>query len=542
MSLTSGLNDIAVLSVTRQGVALMQRLEASLSARLTCYVTAKYAEGAPAHYVRFEGPMQPIVDAAWRKHEALIFIGAAGIAVRMIAPHVLDKRFDPGVVVMDIQGTFAIALCSGHLGGANELCHHIAHAVGAIPVVTTGTDVTGTLAPDVLAKQINADVENWDALKVVSGALVDGQRVGVLVEPGVMVPDLTQYQKKNVWITDDLDGFAAGVGVTHRVITTATPTLWLRPRNLVVGIGCNRGTDAAEIAAVLDTVLSTHGLSPLSVRNLATFVLKADEPGLRTFADTRGLRVEVFDADAINNAPDYPGKSETVFRHVGVYGVSEPAALLSAQATRLLIPKQKHGNVTIAVAKVGDRDTIRPPAPHARRMAQNKERVGLLMVHTGPGKGKSTAAFGMALRAIGHGYRVAVVQFIKGSRDYGELSTLEKLGISVVRAGEGFTWEVRSDERQRELAAWGLERAREALAASVDLLILDEINIVLGKGFLPVEALMGVLAARDPSVHVVCTGRNAPETLVEAADLVTQFELIKHPFQQGIRAQPGVEF
>ncbi|MBK7760565.1 MAG: hypothetical protein IPI35_29990 [Deltaproteobacteria bacterium] len=96
MSLTSGLNDVGVLSVTRQGVALAERLEATLSAKLTVYVTEKYAEGAPAHYVRFTDKLQPIVDAAWARHEALIFIGAAGIAVRMIAPHVLDKRYDPG--------------------------------------------------------------------------------------------------------------------------------------------------------------------------------------------------------------------------------------------------------------------------------------------------------------------------------------------------------------------------------------------------------------------------------------------------------------
>lgn len=188
MSLTSGLDDIAVLSVTRQGVALARRLEASLPAKLTVYVTAKYAEDAPEHYVRFTDKLQPVVDAAWAKHEALIFIGAAGIAVRMIAPHVIDKRFDPGVVVMDIQGKFAIALCSGHLGGANELARLIGEGIGAIPVVTTGTDVNETLAPDVLAKQIGADIENWDALKVVSGALVDGRRVGVLVE--ATVPDL----------------------------------------------------------------------------------------------------------------------------------------------------------------------------------------------------------------------------------------------------------------------------------------------------------------------------------------------------------------
>lgn len=184
----------------------------------------------------------------------------------------------------------------------------------------------------------------------------------------------------------------------------------------------------------------------------------------------------------------------------------------------------------------------RPPDPKPRRMVQNKERVGLVLVHTGDGKGKSTSAFGLALRAVGHGMRVHVIQFIKGSRDYGELDTLARLGVTVERAGEGFTWEVRSDERQRELAAWGLARAQEAIARGLDVLVLDEVNIVLGKGFLPVETLLELLKTRPPELHVVCTGRYAPDALIEAADLVTRHELVKHPFQRGVRAQPGVEF
>ncbi len=355
MSLSSGLDDIGVLSVTRQGVGLSRRIEAALSARVTVYVSEKYAEGAPEHFVRFPGALQPAVDAAWAKHDALIFIGAAGIAVRCIAPHVLDKRQDPGVVVMDIAGKYAIALCSGHLGGANELCHKLAEATGALPVVTTGTDVTGTLAPDVLAKQLGADIENWDALKVVSGALVHGERVGVLVEPGVGVPDLSAYAAKNVHVVDTLEGCVAGIAVTPRIIQVPCPTILLRPRCLVVGLGCNRGTSEAEIAEVVDVVLAENGLSPLSIRNLATFTLKQDEPGLLAFAKARNVDLVAYDADAINAAPPYAGRSDVVFEHVGVYGVSEPTALLSAGATRLLVDKQKRGNVTVAVAKVGDR-------------------------------------------------------------------------------------------------------------------------------------------------------------------------------------------
>ena len=184
---------------------------------------------------------------------------------------------------------------------------------------------------------------------------------------------------------------------------------------------------------------------------------------------------------------------------------------------------------------------MKPPAPKARPVRENAERVGLVLVHTGDGKGKSTSAFGLALRAVGHGMRVHVVQFIKGSREYGELDSLARLGVTVERAGEGFTWEVRSDERQKELAAWGMERARAAIPG-VDVLVLDEINVALGKGFLPLDDLKALLDSRPAGVHVVCTGRYAPEALLELADLVTRHQLVKHPYQKGIKAQPGVEF
>lgn len=182
------------------------------------------------------------------------------------------------------------------------------------------------------------------------------------------------------------------------------------------------------------------------------------------------------------------------------------------------------------------------PRPRIRPMAENRERVGLVLVHTGDGKGKTTAALGLAVRAVGHGMRVHVVQFIKGSRLCGEMDGLARLGVPLERAGEGFTWEVRSDQRQRELAAWGLDRARAALESGVDLLILDEVNVALGKGFLDLGELFALLDARAPGVHVVCTGRHAPEELKERADLVTVHTLVKHPFERGIRAQPGVEF
>jgi cob(I)alamin adenosyltransferase len=171
---------------------------------------------------------------------------------------------------------------------------------------------------------------------------------------------------------------------------------------------------------------------------------------------------------------------------------------------------------------------------------------GLVIVHTGKGKGKSTAAFGMIFRALGHGMPVAIVQFVKGKWQTGERVALEKFGdlVSINTMGEGFTWE--TQDRQRDLAAaraaW--ERAKAVIKAGKHkLVLLDEINIVLRYEYLPIEEVVTFLRDEKPAdVHVIVTGRNAAEELIAIADLVTEMEVIKHPFRSGVKAQRGIEF
>jgi cob(I)alamin adenosyltransferase len=172
-------------------------------------------------------------------------------------------------------------------------------------------------------------------------------------------------------------------------------------------------------------------------------------------------------------------------------------------------------------------------------------RKGLLIVFTGTGKGKTTAALGMALRAAGHGMRVLILQFIKGGWRYGELDALERFPeIEIRTLGTGFTWKKENLEEDRVLAQQGWEIAAGVLAqGDVDLLILDELNIVMAYGLLPLEPVLRVLQERAPELHVVVTGRNAPPELLDLADLVTEMRQVKHPYHdQGIVAQKGVEF
>ena len=180
-----------------------------------------------------------------------------------------------------------------------------------------------------------------------------------------------------------------------------------------------------------------------------------------------------------------------------------------------------------------------------RRIETAQEEKGLLILYTGAGKGKTTAALGMALRCMGHGMRVAVVQFIKGAIDTAEERALKSFGDRVVflRMGEGYTWETQDRERDTGFARLAWQKACEFLSdSSYAMVILDEFNIALQYDYVNVAEVLPVLRARPPRQHVVITGRGANNKLTEEADLVTEMKQIKHPFRKGIKAQPGVEF
>jgi cob(I)alamin adenosyltransferase len=180
-----------------------------------------------------------------------------------------------------------------------------------------------------------------------------------------------------------------------------------------------------------------------------------------------------------------------------------------------------------------------------REVAEKTIEKGLLIVHTGPGKGKSTAAFGLALRMLGRGGRVGVVQFIKGAWQTGEQEAFAAFGDRVVwhTMGEGFTWETQDLARDRAAAARAFAKVRELMAdETIALLVLDELNIALRYEYLDLGEVVSTLAARRPGLHVVVTGRNAKPELVAAADLVTEMGLVKHHFSAGVKAQAGIEF
>lgn len=201
-------------------------------------------------------------------------------------------------------------------------------------------------------------------------------------------------------------------------------------------------------------------------------------------------------------------------------------------------------------------DTDGQNARHAEKMRKKQaargaimesktREKGLLIVHTGKGKGKTSAALGMVVRAIGHGMKVGVVQFIKGAMTTGEKTVFEAFPdhVEFRPMGEGFTWNTQDRARDVAMTRAAWEEAKRMIDdPSYHMVLADELNIALRYDYLPVDEVLEVLAARDEMKHVIITGRNAPEALIDAADLVTEMTMVKHPFRSGIKAQAGIEF
>ena len=219
-----------------------------------------------------------------------------------------------------------------------------------------------------------------------------------------------------------------------------------------------------------------------------------------------------------------------------------PEQAIDREATRL---DEEATSPTLSVDQYR-RKMERRKEVQEQRLADRSQEKGLIIVHTGNGKGKTTAALGMVLRSLGHGYRVAIVQFIKGAWEPAEKNVLAHWQdqIEFRAMGEGFTWETQDRDRD-------IQKAEEAWQTALDfirnpdfkLVLLDEINIAIKLGYLSAEAIVAGLAEKPPESHVILTGRGAPAVLIDRADLVTEMTLVKHPFrEQGIKAQAGIEF
>ncbi len=358
-----GARRVAVVALTRGGAALAVRTgtllagtEVFLPGWLIREEVAPGSQGPaldPGGKARpFDGALGELVGSLFRDYEALVLIMATGIAVRTIAPHLRHKEIDPAVVVMDEQGRHAISLLSGHAGGANALARELAKLLGGGAVITTASDVTGRVALDVLAEEQGWRIEPPGALKGVMAALVNGETVRVYTN--VPVPP-TIAAALGIRPLSELDdsNLDPVVLITNRRIPVRSRRLhlYLRPRNLVAGIGCRKGASSRAICDALDGAFGKAGLSLASVRLLTSLDIKQGEAGLLYAAQSLGVPVAFISRDEVRQLAGRYVESEFVKQTVGVGGVCEPAALAASAGGVLILPKTAFRGVTVAIAE-----------------------------------------------------------------------------------------------------------------------------------------------------------------------------------------------
>lgn len=336
---------LAVHVFTAKGLELARSIAARMPADI--YAPETQASGPDVRSFSSLQAHMLVVFRAYRRH---VFIGATGIAVRAIAPLLRGKEVDPAVVVMDQSGKHAVSLIGGHMAGANRLALHLASLLGGEAVISTATDVEGLPAIDSLALESGLRIADVSRVKNVNAAFLRGERVS-LSDP---------EQRLDLQGFDDFFSAAASpanadVRVSWQAVGADDGRLILHPPVLFVGIGCRKNTECEEIIKAISDVFAQNGLALPSLAGLASADIKAEEPGLVSAAKSFGVPFSVYGADRLG-ASSGPSFSPKAWEVLGVPGVAEPAALCMAAergAAMLLVPKTRHGAVTVAIARLG---------------------------------------------------------------------------------------------------------------------------------------------------------------------------------------------
>ncbi|MBZ0233738.1 MAG: cobalamin biosynthesis protein, partial [Deltaproteobacteria bacterium] len=323
----------AIHAITHHGVAIGARLAAALPGA-DLFVSGRLEPPPGAR--PFALPMGPHLEATFTAYDCHVFVISVGAVVRMIAPLLVDKKVDPAVVCVDDDARFAICTLSGHVGRGNDFTHRVAAALDATPVVTTASDVRGTLTVDILGRELGWTLDDPDR-NVTRGcaAVVNAAPVAFVQEAGE--PSFWPEDRPlppGVRYATELDAvdparFEILLVATDRELERSHPAHWAnavvyRPRSLVVGIGCDRGAPPDLVERGLHAVLAEHGLSPRAIRKLATVDKKADEPALLALCDRFGWPLHVFPAAVLDAVPGIETPSDVVKQHVGTRGVAEP--------------------------------------------------------------------------------------------------------------------------------------------------------------------------------------------------------------------------
>lgn len=325
-----------VISFTDEGEVLGNRI-------------CEFLESKHVRSSKYPGKIRVLVEQNWREVESIIFISSTGIAVRYIKDFIISKDIDPAIIVIDDMGKNVISLLSGHLGGGNELTIYLANELNSNPVITTATDNRGIESIDIYSQKHNLQIENIKDIKTISMLMLKGKVIGFYSD--INVPIINYDYTRVVKFLEDISNLDGIIIISNKILDNISiPNIILRPKNIVVGIGCRKKMPKERIIEAIESELKKLGLSKLSLYKFGTVEAKKDEEGIFEGAKYFGVEVEVFENEEIAKVEEMFEKSQFVKDTIGVYSVSEPTCHLLGG--RIISGKQKYNGITISIGEI----------------------------------------------------------------------------------------------------------------------------------------------------------------------------------------------
>lgn len=344
---------ISIICPSPKGKDIAFRLQKSLNANL--YIKDKkeniydeyYKINTEIYVYSDDFRLSEVSRKAFENSDKIVFISSTGIAVRAIGNLIKSKDKDPGVVVVDLAGKYAISLLSGHLGGGNELAHEISRLLDCEPIITTATDNMNIAAPDILAKKYGLVIDDLKSAKYIASLLVDGKEVGIKDDYNTVditkgYKSLDRLQEDSIWITDSLNYEDESLDPSK--------ILKLIKKDIVLGIGCRRHTPYEKILTFVEEVMKKYNYDLRAVSKIVSVEVKKNEKGIIKLSEKINCSFQTFTREEIKKVQDKYEKSEFVFKTLGIYSVCEPSVDLGG--ADVIISKIKHEGMTLAIGKL----------------------------------------------------------------------------------------------------------------------------------------------------------------------------------------------
>jgi cobalt-precorrin 5A hydrolase len=345
---------IAFISVTQNGMNLAVNIK-NLLGEGDIYITEKLSsKTSKERFKVIDGKLSDFTAKLFKNYEILIFIMATGIVVRSIASHIKSKFEDPAILVIDEKGNNVISLLSGHMGGANEMTTYISSLINANPVITTATDVNNKSSLDMIAKNLNAYIDNFrENVKDVNYLLVNDKKVGIYIDGNYKVDTRGFITIKNINEFHRLNNLDKIIYITNKYETDIKDSRIIKvvPKDIVIGMGCRRNTSFEDINNSLEDILHKYNIDKKAIRKIGSVEVKKDEQGIIELANTLGVSFETISIEEIEKIEDRFEKSDFVKKSIGVYCVAEPVAYILSDKN-LIVTKHKYKGITFSIGRL----------------------------------------------------------------------------------------------------------------------------------------------------------------------------------------------